>query len=52
MVRTDFSAFPYCLPIRDLVAGDTLYALIGDGAVAALRQVREPAPATPANPSE
>ena len=41
VVRTDLSAFPYCLPLRDLAAGDTLFALIGDGAVVALRSARD-----------
>ena len=32
------STLTYCLPVRDLIEGDTLYSLVGENAVVALRE--------------
>ena len=57
MIRPGFTTVSYCLPVRDVVEGDTLYTLVGDGAVAALRSTGdtpraqpEPKPASEADP--
>ncbi|MCB1229097.1 MAG: PQQ-binding-like beta-propeller repeat protein [Verrucomicrobiae bacterium] len=47
MIRPGVTAVSYCLPIRDLVDRDTLFALAGDSAVVALRNLEETPKAKP-----
>ena len=56
------STLTYCLPVRDLVEGDTLYSLVGENAVVALREASsteavdapksEPKPSPTPSPAE
>ncbi len=51
-IRPGVTAVAYCLPIRDRVDGETLFALIGDRAVAAIRSPDpKPGSGTPADPA-